>query len=913
MKINDRYYNKSWIPDPSQIEAIEAQDSYHFVMSPPGCGKTQILTERIRYAHDKGIKYTDMFCVTFTNRAARVIRERIRSILGDKGAEEVYVGNVHRYCSRFLYKHAVVPAGSSMLDDNDAIGVITQYTNEDEHAIIANPGRRRMYAEIIQLAGLMHQIIHKHPRHLRIHPECVKPNDILAMRSICKAHRMTFDAKAMIDIFENTDFYLDAAKEGVYDFKTRQIIELFLRKMSLAYRYKSDKRANNLLDFEDLLLLTYDAMRSDSIGKYKRYPWVQVDEVQDLNPLQLAIIDAITAPEGATTVYLGDEQQAIYSFMGAKTETLNDLKERCAGHVHYLNVNHRSPAYLLEVFNHYAEKVLNIDRNLLPTTTYAPKKSGNELRLIECDTIETEMQEVANLASRFSQNDKETTAIIVTSNREADAMSKVLDGHNLPHFKVSGTDLFSSDEVKLLLAHLNVLANEDNLIAWVRLFKGLKVFETTTASRNFIRALSDRAILPTDFLIYDNSTYVQDFYEEYENREIVIFDTETTGLNIFEDDILQIAAVTLRHGQIVEGSEFNIFIATQRKIPRKLGDIENPIIEEMRHNTLHDPADALQQFINYVGRRPLIGHNADYDYNILIHNLERYLPHIDLRQQCPKYFDSLKLIRLLEPHLHEYKLKTLLTILNLEGENSHLADADVHATCSLVVYCHRKAAKIIDSQQQFISHKRVQEHISILRKRYANRYLQTRRNLYLRNAEPSLTNQLNEFYEYLLAEKYIEKFDNLPRIINYLNHDMIDPCTTPSLYEQFTAHIIDINSLRESDICGSSSMTDRLFIVTLHKAKGMEFHNVIVVNAVDGCYPTRSHIATPMAIIEDSRKFYVGLSRARKRLYITYSSISIEGNRPQARFLTRFMQPILHYFQQLPILRRSGKNIFLKS
>ena len=142
---------------------------------------------------------------------------------------------------------------------------------------------------------------------------------------------------------------------------------------------------------------------------------------------------------------------------------------------------------------------------------------------------------------------------------------------------------------------------------------------------------------------------------------------------------------------------------------------------------------------------------------------------------------------------------------------------------------------------------------------------------------------------------------------------MIDPCTTPSLYEQFTAHIIDINSLRESDICGSSSMTDRLFIVTLHKAKGMEFHNVIVVNAVDGCYPTRSHIATPMAIIEDSRKFYVGLSRARKRLYITYSSISIEGNRPQARFLTRFMQPILHYFQQLPILRRSGKNIFLKS
>lgn len=117
--------------------------------------------------------------------------------------------------------------------------------------------------------------------------------------------------------------------------------------MYYARRYAEYKADNHILDFEDLLLKTYDAYRADMQGRLRRYRWIQVDEVQDLNAMQLAIIDLLTAKERATVLFLGDEQQAIFSFMGAKVERLNEIKLRCKGHIHHLRQNHRAPSYLL--------------------------------------------------------------------------------------------------------------------------------------------------------------------------------------------------------------------------------------------------------------------------------------------------------------------------------------------------------------------------------------------------------------------------------------------------------------------------------------------------------------------------------------------------------------------------------------
>lgn len=892
----------NWTPDDSQRQVIKANGGYHLVLASPGCGKTQILTERIREAQAAGVSYDDMLCLTFTNRAARGMMERVRANIADEDVSRVYVGNVHRFCSKFLFESGIVPAVSSIIDDDDAISIISRYLDEDEHKVKENYNRKKAYSEVVFFSHLMRQIEGGHPKRLRIHPDCMTANDIAAIRKICAVQRMEFCAKSMIDIYEHIDFYREAANNDGYDYGTRHVVIETLRKMDVSWQYEKYKSDNSLLDYEDLLLLAYDTLKADTRGEYKRYTWIQVDEVQDLNPLQLAIIDALTAPKFLTVMYLGDEQQAIFSFMGAKMDTLDVLKRRCEGNIHHLNVNHRSPKYLLDVFNEYADKVLNIDADLLPRTVDTDELGGERLQVLASNTINTEYKDISRFVEGLYKNSgTDTTAVIVNSNFDADKVSEALRERALPHFKVSGDDLFSSDDVKLLLAHFSVIDNEHNFIAWARLFKGLGVFNSNAAARNFTRQLLDRAILPTDLLLYKGeTTYTIDFMDTWEQDEIVVFDTETTGLDVFEDDILQIAAVKVRHGQVVTGSEFNIFIATNRHVPTKLGDIDNPVINEMSQNTLYEHGVALRKFMGYVGDGVLLGHNADYDYNILDNNLRRYLPSENLREHHPKYFDTLKLIRLLEPGLKEYKLKYLLATLRLAGENAHLADADVNATVSLMNYCHGKCVGLLGSQAEFLRRATTRKYAETLIHNYKEVYSHTIQMLYKRDlnaVKPALVAEMRHVYDEFVALGSVKTVEKMDYIYRYLTEDTLSQDIGRSLKEQLSGHIVEINTLKEADLCGGSTMADRMFVTTVHKAKGLEFDNVVIFDAVDGRYPNYFNASNPRQKAEDARKFYVAMSRAKRRLYVAYSMTRVDyHNQPQPRELTPFMLPILRYF-----------------
>ncbi|MBQ2345386.1 MAG: UvrD-helicase domain-containing protein [Prevotella sp.] len=896
--------DETFRPDESQRRVIGAYNGYHLVLAPPGCGKTQILTERIQHAHvEYGVEYEDMLCLTFTNRAARGMLERIRAYIDDANVEKVFVGNVHRFCSKFLFEYNLVPAESSIIDEEDAVSIIARYLDEDEMEVMNNTTRRRTYDEIVHFSHFMHQIIHRHPKTLRLHPECVNSDDIVAMKNICDVRQMAFDADGMGDIYEQSDFYMTQFDTEEHDYGERQVIGRLLRKMKLARQYQDYKQQNKLLDFEDLLILTYDALMDERFRLLtaKFYRWIQVDEVQDLNPLQLAIIDAITDRDRKFTVmYLGDEQQAIFSFMGAKVSTLDSLREKCAKNLHHLYVNHRSPKYLLEVFNEYAITVLNIPRTLLPKANNVTDATGKELRILRSSVVETEFYDVARVAQNFFMDfPNETTAIIVNSNSDADMMSTELNNRKLRHFKVSGVDLFSTPEMKLLLAHLNILSNEHNFIAWSRLLKGLRVFDANASARNFMRSLLNRAMLPSDFLLYQDSTYLQDFAQVFSSDEIVVFDTETTGLNVYEDDIIQIAAVKMRQGKIVDGSQFNMYISTRREIPEKIGDIDNPVLKEMARNRLYSPVEALQRFIDYVGNRVLVGHNANFDYHILENNLSRYLPQIKLREYCPKYFDSLKLIRLVEPDLKEYKLKYLLSVLELPGENSHLADADVNATCGLLNYCYDKAQELIPSQQEFMARTRVIDRVGVLRRDYREFYLDSLENLYVRHdgENPDIIDEMEKFYQYLVNEGFMKEIPNLHYVTQYITHDMVDMENEPSLAVQLSNHIIEMNTMKEADLCNSKSIDDRIFVSTVHKAKGLEFDNVIIFDAIEGRYPNYYHQNNANMVAEDARKFYVAMTRAKKRLYVSICQTRMDyKNQPQMRKITRFMNPIMKYF-----------------
>ena len=162
----------------------------------------------------------------------------------------------------------------------------------------------------------------------------------------------------------------------------------------------------------------------------------------------------------------------------------------------------------------------------------------------------------------------------------------------------------------------------------------------------------------------------------------------------------------------------------------------------------------------------------------------------------------------------------------------------------------------------------------------------------------ALVAELKRFYNALLADNRMQPVGGLHYVTAYLATDMIDPTSEPSLYEQLANHTMEISTLKEADLCGSSSVRERIFVTTIHKAKGLEFDNVIVFDAVDGRMPNFYSRTNPQMLAEDARKFYVALSRARRRLYVSQCIRRYDNrNMPHDVFTTPFMRHIAKYFK----------------
>ena len=885
--------------DKYQVPVVEASQGYHLVLASPGCGKTHILAERIRYARERGVKYEDMLCLTFTNRAAREMTNRIQKVVGGDFSE-LMVGNVHRFCSKFLFEQGRIPADSAIIDDEEAVSIIADYRNEDEEGVTRDFNRYKGYQTIIFFQHFIYQMEHQHPWKYYLHPESFTDDDREAVKHICASQKTEYDEQAVVNIYHHAQEYMDEVNAPGLDGKTADRIRVLLWKMYYANCYARYKEENHLFDFEDLLLYTYDIYRSDPTCK--RYPWIQVDEVQDLNGMQLAIIDLLTAEDNPMVMYLGDEQQAIFSFMGAKVETLTLLKMRCKGNIHHLQRNHRSPKYLLDVFNDYAEKQLKIDPELLPLSDNDTKATSGDLRIIHSSTIEAEHKDITTEAlSLYEQNKEERTAVIVSANSDADRISEAMTEAGLTHFKVSGRDLFDTPDVKLLLAHLSVLSNEHNSIAWTRIMKGVHAFPSHALARRFNWKLKQLALSPSDFLLYPESCYTAEFLRAYNEEEIVVFDTETTGLNVFQDDIIEIAAIRIKGGEVV-GEPLDLYIETDKPILPMLGDKENPMYaiyhEKMSTGELLSPSDALRRFLAYVGTSPILGHNANYDYNILDNNLQRYC-NDTMQAHDIRCFDSLKLIRLLAPSLHSYKLESLLETFQLAGVNSHQAIDDVKATVSLVRLCAEKAREKQAQQAAFIRHPKVKPFTNVLHSNYGERYREAVNRLYKLSTdhEPALVSELSAAYNAFHSDGLINDIPRLDYILRYLRIDMLtDETVANALAPQLSQYIMDINTLKEADFCNSKSILERIYVTTVHKAKGLEFDNVIIFDAADGRYPN-AYNKTKQQDEEDARKFYVAMSRAKRRLFIAYALQRVDRHgRVFNRDLTPLMDSIQKYF-----------------
>ncbi len=830
--------------DPWQREAIEISGGRHLVLAPPGCGKTDILTERVVHAHECGVEYRDMLCLTFTNRAAKGMAQRIADRTGNPVPDDLFVGNIHRYCSQMLFNKGLINHNSAIIDEGDVENIIQEELSKRFHTTTHTNELIRFQHGLKQMAmGMRGDLI--------LHSELFHSGGV---SKVCDVLGRTFNEESIADIYTNIDNL--ARRYSVLE----EIPAANMMVMANAYeRYKEE---NDLLDYDDLLIKAYEYL--SSVGLNGRYGWIEVDEVQDLNALQLALIDLLASPD-ATIVYLGDEQQAIFSFIGAKLETLEALKRRCHDHIHHLHTNYRSPKYLLDIQNDFAVKNLGIQRDMLPTTDHTPDHAPEDLCLLNVGDSQMESYYVARFAKRYGDLDPNgRVAILVSTNREADDIGDMMNGTGISHFKISGTDLFSLPSVRLITAHLSVLTDEMVFIAWARLLWGLKVTPTYTAARNLMRDMRRVALLPTDFLCFPDSSYLQEFVHTYNNEEIVIFDTETTGLDIRNDDIIQIAAIRVRQGKII-GKPFNIILETDKELPAMVGGHPNPMLEVYRDSKRYPRAKGLRMFMDYCHGKVLVGHNVEFDYQILKHNLERDCRNVPgekpLQEVCPRYFDTLKYIRLVRPRLRQYKLGHLLEVLHLEGQNSHQADDDILATKALLDFCHQNASLMI-ADQRFFTNDHLKQ-IEKFRERYADVYLHG-----IKNEQGGIVDELQYVYNKLLADNMIDPVDKWKHLLHYLSCDLIRADLYPTLRQQLERYITDLNTSKEADMCGGS-LEEKYIISTVHKAKGLEFDTVLIYRAIDGNYPS-SRSWTEKQIQEDARRLFVALSRSKKRLCILY-------------------------------------------
>ena len=898
---------------PNQEEVISLDAGYNMVLAGPGCGKTDILAERIARACESGkVSPDNILCLTFTNRATRGMYDRVRLKLG-QDIGNIFIGNIHRYCSRFLFENAVLSSETAIVDQDDQKDIIeTELQDQDLKALAgielksggvyavnrdrvcgllgiygkpdktvpsstANKILESTREKIVKMEHLMSQVRDGHPRNLLIYGSLL-------------------DTDGMKAEFPFFDDFRQACNEVSYDPATFQTLSPARQFMALAVKLREYKRTSSLVDFDDLLIRTFTEYKSDTDGKYRRYSWVQVDEVQDMSPFQIALIDLfIDSSSDPVVLYLGDEQQAIFSFMGATMETLNNLKVRCGTNIFRLDKNFRSPKYLLDIYNEYAVKELGVDRDFLPEPKDSAVQQKNDVCLQIYDTEEKETRAVSTRLVPFLQKPKPgqeepRTAVLLNLNKYVDEVSRCMEEAGIAHFKISDRDIFTKDLMKLTLANLSAVTNDFNVMAWSKLMYRANAVETLMEGRHLYRQMREVAAGPSDLLREDMSTYLSEFCRHFDKEEIVLFDTETTGTDVFNDDIVQIAAVKVKDGSIVKGSEFNIFLQTGKEIPAKLGALVNPMVTEYEKAVKVPRAEGLREFMSYAGGLPLMGHNVQFDYNILKNNLTRDCTG-EYGTLSATIIDTLHIAHLLYPRLARYKLAHLIEVLHLSGANSHMAEEDIMATYELAKHSRGEAEKYLSKQRVFLAGSAARKAKAALEKNYKELYLHTRDSLYvLKEGGCALTDEMRYIRDYLKNAWAVSDIDRFDSILEFLEADIISPSEPNALVTHLSNHLGDITTLKEADLCGSSTFKEKVFVSTIHKAKGLEFENVIVMKAHSGNYPASYHKYSKQQIEEDKRLFYVAISRAMKRLIVTY------GKKYYSDTATPFITNVLRHF-----------------
>lgn len=457
-----------------QRVVVEIASGRHLVLAPPGSGKTEMLSRRILGALDKGVKPERMLCATFTNRAAFEMRDRVESAAGRRALPDV--GNLHHFCEHFLRRVGVLRSGKHVVDEveqlqmaREVVGVLRGELKAGEAADLKKTHGVTVLAHLkgltLERIGIMREAF-----------ECFLAE--------CRHHGVDVGALALsgITVLHQGRIGIPRALRLPWPGEVNDLLAMGVLH-PLEKAYQGLKRRFLAVDFEDLLNETYLRLEREPLPDEKRFSWVQVDEVQDLNPLQWAIVRQLSARD-AVSVYFGDLEQAIFSFLGASLRRLHEATADCT--VHAFRTNFRSTPLLLEILMRYSLVRLESERAFISEPIDVERANG-EIRL---ETRSDDSVLLAHVDRLLREGLAHEVAILVHSNALADHLAKLVGPLGWRTVKVSGVELGFYRPMRDFLAFVDLFAGHAPRVAWVSLVRRFgEGIHSFTQARYFVRGL----------------------------------------------------------------------------------------------------------------------------------------------------------------------------------------------------------------------------------------------------------------------------------------------------------------------------------------------------------------------------------------------------------------------------------------
>lgn len=822
-----------------------------------GTGKTNVLSYRVANILNKNRANADeILCLTFTNKACRELKNRITSQLDFETANKITIRTIHGFAYQVITttakKAQTIFKEFVIFDDEDQKTLIRQ--------TIANFPKARAL-DIQYIVNCIEQL--KQERALKhIYTEDIEADYTTIYHQHLKFNK-TFNQQQSDNL---TKFFQFDGLNIIINY------ELALQQM-------------HGLDYKDLIANAYRLFQDENICSSwrKRYKYIMIDEMQDTSSFEYTMLENLFP---ANNIMLcGDEFQTIYEWRGSNPQKiLTVFTEKYNPLIINFNENYRSTKLLLEMayntlINLFCKETIlhSYAKNLLSKSS----ELGHKIELKQANSLANEAQWIFQNIVNLLPLVKTPTqiAILVRQNNYLQNLTLHLNylaniynqkNQEAPiHFiQIDNIRFFKRQEIKDVLSIMKYLINPNDYLSLQRILVnlipniGIRTIKQISSAEYLQNGLRLSDFINANF---QNPNYepFSDLISAYLSKDIIVFDIEGTGTDIFADNIIQLSAIKIRKGKKI--AEFNRYLKSDKPV----GDSEkvHHISDEYLQTHGENPKLVLQEFCQFIQDAIITGHNIrGYDMDILNQNLLKHnLKPVDFSNIN---FDTLDLVRRFYPNLPNHKLEFLSNHFQFETKSNHNSLDDVFATGELlhklledkIIPTAKKRSELINKQKNKFIHvaQIFQKLHSILND-----------NLLLENLITQIVKEFDlvNIYKANATQDGAVRLENIRNLFRLAKAELNSHRGTNGIKE-----LLQYASLSNTDLDALTSSHPKIPIITIHQAKGLEFDYEFLAGMNDDIFPSYFSTRNGSITEEEKRLFYVAITRAKKALFLSSSA-----------------------------------------